>query len=111
LKFKPYNLLCINQLARISFKLPNYLVSYCSSTVATTVTLGVSQTWSDTSRVLGDRTIGRPGDAVCDPHRIHGGDEKHRFPILASKMVVIVCQWFDLKTTATISWSGPQNKG
>jgi hypothetical protein len=55
--------------------------------------------------------IGRPGDAVCDPHRIRGGDEKHRFPILASKLVVIVCQWFGLKTTATISWSGPKNKG
>jgi hypothetical protein len=43
LKFKPYNLLCTNQLARISFKLPNYLVSYYSGTVAATMTLRVSQ--------------------------------------------------------------------
>jgi hypothetical protein len=41
----------------------------------------------------------RSGDALCDPHRTHGGDEKRRFPGLASKPVAMVCQWFDLKTT------------
>jgi hypothetical protein len=30
-------------LARISFKLPKYVVSYCSGTVATTVPLGALQ--------------------------------------------------------------------
>jgi hypothetical protein len=50
LKFKPYNLLCTNQLARISFKLPNYLVSYYSGTVAATLTLGVSQGTLDALR-------------------------------------------------------------
>jgi hypothetical protein len=69
------------------------------------------QEWSGTSRVLSGRTIGRSGDAMCDPHHTRGGDEKCRFPSLASKRVGIVCQWFDLKTTATISWFGTQNQG
>jgi hypothetical protein len=43
------------------------------------------------------------GDAVCNPHRTHGGDKKHGFSGLASKPVVTVCQWFGLKTTATVS--------
>jgi hypothetical protein len=51
----------------------------------------------------------RSGDALCDPHRTNGGDEKRRFPSLASKLVAMVCQWFDLKTTATVSWFEPQN--
>jgi hypothetical protein len=34
--------------------------------------------WSSTGRVLGDRTIERSGDAVCDLHRSHG-DEDHMF--------------------------------
>jgi hypothetical protein len=48
---------------------------------------------------------------VCDPHRTCGGDEKRGFPGLASKLVVMVCQWFGLKTTVMISWFGPQNQG
>jgi hypothetical protein len=30
---------------------------------------------------------------------------------LASKPMVIVCQWFGLKTTVRVSWIGPQNQG
>jgi hypothetical protein len=47
---------------------------------------------------------------VCDPHHTRGGDEKHGFSGLASKSVVTVCQWFDLKTTMTVSLFGPQNQ-
>jgi hypothetical protein len=39
------------------------------------------------------------------------GDEKRGFSGLASKSVVTVCQWFGLKTIATVSWFGPQNQG
>jgi hypothetical protein len=49
--------------------------------------------WSD------DREV---GDVVCDPHRTRGGDKKRRFSSLASKPLVTVCQWFGLKTTATV---------
>jgi hypothetical protein len=45
---------------------------------------------------------------MCDLHRTHGGDEKRGFSGLASKPVVMVCQWFDLKTTVMISLFGPQ---
>jgi hypothetical protein len=38
-------------------------------------------------------------------------DEKHGFSGLASKLVVMVCQWFGLKTTTMVSWFGPQNQG
>jgi hypothetical protein len=31
-----------------------------------------------TGRILGDRTIGRSGDTVCDLHRARG-DEEHEF--------------------------------
>jgi hypothetical protein len=55
--------------------------------------------------------IGRLGDAVCDPHCTCGGDEKRRFSNLALKSVVIVCQWFGLKTTVMVSWFGSQNQG
>jgi hypothetical protein len=48
---------------------------------------------------------------VCNPHRTHGGDEKRGFPDLASKPLAMVCQWFGLKTTVTVSWFGPQNQG
>jgi hypothetical protein len=65
--------------------------------------------WSSTSQVLSGRTIGRSGDAVCDPHCTRGGDEKHMFSGLASKPVVTVSHWFGLKTTVTVSWFGPQN--
>jgi hypothetical protein len=54
--------------------------------------------------------IRRLGDTVCDPYHTHGGDEKCGFPDLASKLVVMVCQWFGLKTTATVSIYGPQNQ-
>jgi hypothetical protein len=47
--------------------------------------------------------IMRSGDIVCDLHRTCVGDEKHRFAGLASKPMAMVCQWFDLKTTMTIS--------
>jgi hypothetical protein len=33
------------------------------------------------------------------------------FSIWASKPMGTVCQWFGLKTTATVSWFGPQNQG
>jgi hypothetical protein len=55
--------------------------------------------------------IGRLGDVVCDPHHTCGGDKKHGFPNLASKLVVMNYQWFTLKTTTTVSWFGPQNQG
>jgi hypothetical protein len=44
--------------------------------------------------VLSGRTIGRSSDAVCDPHHTCGGDKKHVFSSLASKLVAMVCQWF-----------------
>jgi hypothetical protein len=65
--------------------------------------------WSGTSWVLVGRMIGRSGDTVCDLYYTHGGDEKREFSGLASKPVVTVCQWFDLKTTTTVSWFVPQN--
>jgi hypothetical protein len=55
------------------------------------------------SRVLGGQTIGRSNDIVCDLHRTCGGDKKREFSGLASKPVAMVCQWFALKTTATVS--------
>jgi hypothetical protein len=42
LKFKTYNISWTVKLARISFKLLNYIVSYYPGTVVATVTLGVS---------------------------------------------------------------------
>jgi hypothetical protein len=48
---------------------------------------------------------------MCDPYHTRGGDEKRGFLSLASKLVAMVCQWFGLKTTATVSWFGPQNQG
>jgi hypothetical protein len=53
--------------------------------------------------------IERSGDIMCDPHRICGGDEKRGFFDLASKPVATVYMWFSLKTTAMVSWFGPQN--
>jgi hypothetical protein len=32
--------------------------------------------WSSTGRVLGGRTIGRSGDAVCGLHRAHRDEER-----------------------------------
>jgi hypothetical protein len=88
--------------------------------------------WSNTSRVLGGRTIERLGDAVCGLHHAQG-DEEHGFlglaskqrsmvyPGLASKPLVWVSRfgpqnwhlWFDdlaHKTTVMVSWFGPQNQ-
>jgi hypothetical protein len=45
----------------------------------------------------------RSVDAVCDPYRTRGGDEKRGFSSLALKPVATVCQWFDLKTTVMFS--------
>jgi hypothetical protein len=52
----------------------------------------------------------RSGNVMCDPHRTGGGDEKRGFSDLSSKPVATVCQWFGLKTTATVSWFGPQRQ-
>jgi hypothetical protein len=49
------------------------------------------QRWSDTSRVLGDRTIRRSGDVVCGLHRVRG-DEECMFLGSASKSRSTVCQ-------------------
>jgi hypothetical protein len=51
------------------------------------------------------------GAAMCDTHRTHGGDEKRRFPSLASKPEATNCQWFGLKITVTVSWFESQNQG
>jgi hypothetical protein len=48
---------------------------------------------------------------VCDPHRTRGGDKKRGFSGLASKPEVMICQWFGLKITVSISLFGPQNQG
>jgi hypothetical protein len=59
-----------------------------------------------TGQVLGGRTIGRLGDAVCDLHRARG-DEEHEFLSRASQPRSTVCQWFGLKTTGTFcQWFG-----
>jgi hypothetical protein len=48
---------------------------------------------------------------VCDSHRTCGGNKKHGFFNLASKPMAMVYQWSGIKTTATVSWFGHQNKG
>jgi hypothetical protein len=58
--------------------------------------------WSSTCRVLGGRTIRRSGDIVCNLYQAQG-DEEREFLGLASKARSMVCQWFGLKTTRTIS--------
>jgi hypothetical protein len=40
---------------------------------------------------------------MCDLHHTRGGDEKHGFSGLVSKLVATVYQWFGLKTTVTVS--------
>jgi hypothetical protein len=55
--------------------------------------------------------IGRLDDVVCNSHHTRGGEEKRGFSGLASKPVVTICQWFGLKTIATVSWFGHQNQG
>jgi hypothetical protein len=53
-------------------------------------------------RVLGGWTIRRSGDAVCSLHHARG-DEEREFLNGASKPRLMVCQWFGLKTTRTVS--------
>jgi hypothetical protein len=48
---------------------------------------------------------------MCGSHHTCGGDKKDEFSSLASKPVAIVCHWFGLKTTTTVSWFVPQNQG
>jgi hypothetical protein len=48
---------------------------------------------------------------MCGPHHTRGGNEKCGFLNLASKPVEMVCQWVGLKTTAIVSWFGPQSQG
>jgi hypothetical protein len=48
---------------------------------------------------------------MYDPHYTRGGDENCGFSSLATKPVVMVCLWFDLKTTTIISCFDPQNQG
>jgi hypothetical protein len=55
-----------------------------------------------TGRVLDGRAIERSGGTVCGLHRAHGDDEC-RFLDWASKPSLMVCHWFDLKTTGTVS--------
>jgi hypothetical protein len=62
-----------------------------------------------TGRVLGGRAIERSGGTVCGLHRARG-DEEHGFLGGASKLRSTVCQWFDLKTTGTVSSVWPQNR-
>jgi hypothetical protein len=63
-----------------------------------------------TGRVLGGRAIDKFGGAVCGLHRARG-DEERGFLGLALKPMSTVCEWFDLKTTRTVSHRfGPQNQ-
>jgi hypothetical protein len=63
-----------------------------------------------TCRVLSGQTIERSGDAVCGLNRARG-DEEHEFLGCALKPTSTVCEWFDLKTTRTVSHQfGPQNR-
>jgi hypothetical protein len=48
---------------------------------------------------------------MCDLHHTRGGDEKRVFFHSDSKSVAMICQWFGLKTTAMVSYFGPQNQG
>jgi hypothetical protein len=64
-----------------------------------------------TGRVLGGRTIERSGGTMCGLHRAHG-DEEHGFLGSALKPRSMICQWFGLKTTGTVSHRfGPQTDG
>jgi hypothetical protein len=55
-----------------------------------------------TGWIFGDRTVERSGGAVCDLH-LTRGDEERGFLDWASKLRSTVCEWFDLKTTWTVS--------
>jgi hypothetical protein len=70
--------------------------------IATWVGDLVQRTSDDrTDRVLSGRTIGRSGDVVCGLHRACG-DEECGFLGWAIKPRSTICQWFGLKTTATV---------
>jgi hypothetical protein len=56
--------------------------------------------WSSTGRVLGDRMIGRSGDAVCGLHRAQANGERG-FLDSASKPRSAGYQWFGLQTTGS----------
>jgi hypothetical protein len=56
--------------------------------------------WSTAGRILGGRTIERSVDTVYGLYRAHGDGERE-FLSCASKPRLIVCQWFDFKTTKT----------
>jgi hypothetical protein len=63
-----------------------------------------------TGRVHDGRAIERSGSIVYGLHRARE-DEECRFLSLASKSRSTVYQWFDLKTTETVSHQfGPQNR-
>jgi hypothetical protein len=64
--------------------------------------------WSNTSRVLGGRTIERLGDAVCGLHHAQG-DEEHGFLGLASKQRSMVYPGLASKPVATVLVVWPQN--
>jgi hypothetical protein len=40
---------------------------------------------------VGYSVAGRSGGTVCDLHHTHGGDKKHGFPSLTSKLMATVC--------------------
>jgi hypothetical protein len=74
-----------------------------------------------TGRVLGGRAIERSGGAMCGLHYPRG-DEERGFLGRASKPMLMVCEWFDLKATRTVcecfdlkttrtvcEWFWPQN--
>jgi hypothetical protein len=64
--------------------------------------------WSRTDRVLGGRTIGRSGDAICDLYCAQG-DEEHMFLSLASKPRSTVSLILTSKLVATVLVVWPQN--
>jgi hypothetical protein len=53
-------------------------------------------------RVLGGRAIERSGGTMCGLHRARG-DEEHGFLGLALKPRSMVCEWFGLRATRTVS--------
>jgi hypothetical protein len=53
-------------------------------------------------RVLDSQTIERSGDSMCGLHHARV-EEEHEFLGLASKPRAMVCQWFFLKPTGTVS--------
>jgi hypothetical protein len=68
----------------------------------------------DDQAQVGYSVVGRAGGRVMPfvIHNIHMEEMRKRgFSDLGSKLVVMVSQWFGLKTTATVSWFEPQNQG